>query len=180
MKVSREQVQHHRNRIVAAAARLFREHGFDGVSVAQIMKEAGLTHGAFYGHFDSKEALISAALAHPPAGRKQATERAADYADRYLSMRHRNDRGRGCPIAGLGSEASRASPEVRATLTRTIRGEIERLAEASPGATPAQRRRAGIAAYSAMVGAMMLARIADEEALSEEILSATRESIDLG
>src|SRR5579885_3634104 len=105
MKVSREQVQEHRDRILAAAARLFRERGFEGVSVAQVMQAAGLTHGAFYGHFDSKDALIREAVAYEPpaAPRKRAEpESAAEYADSYLSTRHRDNLGTGCPIASLG------------------------------------------------------------------------------
>jgi TetR/AcrR family transcriptional repressor of nem operon len=182
MKVSREQVQQNRERILAAAARLFRERGFDGVSVAEVMKAAGLTHGGFYGHFDSKDALIKEAMAQamPATSRKRATpQSAADFADAYLSPRHRDNRGGGCPVAGLGSEAARASAEVRGSLTSAIRHEIERFSAGSAGATSATRRRAGIAAYASMVGALTLARIVDDEKLSEEILAAARKSLDL-
>jgi TetR/AcrR family transcriptional repressor of nem operon len=182
MKVSREQVQQNRQRILDAAARLFRERGVDGVSVAEIMKAAGLTHGGFYGHFDSKAALVRKALLQKrsPAWRKRAdTGSVSDYADAYLSTQHRDDPGNGCPVAGLSSEAARAAPEVRATLTVTISREIEHLAAASTGATAAQRRRAAIANYSAMVGAVVLSRIAGDKELSEEILAATRKSIRL-
>jgi TetR/AcrR family transcriptional regulator, transcriptional repressor for nem operon len=183
MKVSREQVQQNRERILDAAARLFLERGFERVSVAEVMKAAGLTHGGFYGHFDSKESLIREALAHkkPPGQRRGANDgrSAADYADAYLSTRHRDDRGGGCPIVGLGSEAARASADVRATLTKAIQRGIDRFNAASPGKTPAQRRRNAIAAYSAMVGAVVLARIVDDKKLSDEILAATRRSIEL-
>ena len=182
MRVSREQVQQNRNRILDAAARLFRERGFEGVSVAEVMKAAGLTHGGFYGHFESKDALIREALDYEkPAGRRMraGAESAADYADAYLGTRHRDDRASGCPIAGLGSEAARAPADVRATLTRLIRSQVDRLSAGSPGATSAQRRRAAIAAYAGMVGAVVLARIVDDEEFSEEILTATRKSIKL-
>ena len=180
MKVSREQVQQHRERILAAASQLFRERGFDGVSVADVMKAAGLTHGGFYGHFDSKDALIREALVYESPGRRRRTdaESAAEYADAYLSTHHRDNRGTGCPIAGVGSEAVRASADVRAALTKTIRRQIDRFSAASPGTTAASRRRAAIAAYSAMVGAVVLARIVDDEELSEEVLGATRKSIE--
>ena len=180
MKVSREQVQQHRERILAAASHLFRERGFDGVSVADVMKAAGLTHGGFYGHFDSKDALIREALVYESPGRRRRTdaESAAEYADAYLSTPHRDNRGTGCPIAGVGSEAARASADVRAALTKTIRRQIDRFSAASPGTTPALRRRAAIAAYSAMVGAVVLARIVDDGELSKEILGATRKSIE--
>ena len=85
----------------------------------------------------------------------------------------------GVPIAGLGSEAARASADVRATLTRLIRSQVDRFSAGSPGATSAQRRRAAIAAYAGMVGAVVLARIVDDEEFSEEILTATRKSIKL-
>src|SRR5271155_5553708 len=92
MKVSRDQVAAHRTRILAAAGRLFRLRGFDDVTVAEVMKDAGLTHGAFYGHFPSKEALIAEAVrqALPPAPDEAKPRRlAADFADGYLSVRHR-------------------------------------------------------------------------------------------
>jgi TetR/AcrR family transcriptional repressor of nem operon len=180
MKVSREQVQQHRERILAAASYLFRERGFDGVSVADVMKAAGLTHGGFYGHFDSKDALIREALVYELPGRRRRTDAqsAAEYADAYLTTRHRDNRGTGCPIAGVGSEAARASADVRAALTKVVRRQIDRFSAASPGTTPALRRRAAIAAYSAMVGAVVLARIVDDEELSKEVLGATRTSIE--
>jgi TetR/AcrR family transcriptional regulator, transcriptional repressor for nem operon len=182
MKVSRAQVKQNRQRILEAAARLFRERGFDGVSVVEIMKAAGLTHGGFYGHFESKEELIREAIAQPIAARPRrnaAQQSAAEFADGYLSTRHRDNRADGCPVAGLGSEAVRASPEVRAELTKAIREQIERFSPASPGASPAARRRAAIVTYAAMVGALTIARVVDDEKLSQEILAATRRSLDL-
>src|SRR5271170_5846496 len=108
VKVSREQVAEHRIRILAAAARLFRQRGFDDVTVAEVMKDAGLTHGAFYGHFSSKEALIAEAVGQalaPAAGDAKARKPVAAYADSYLSPRHRDDRGSSCPFSCLGTEA---------------------------------------------------------------------------
>jgi TetR/AcrR family transcriptional regulator, transcriptional repressor for nem operon len=182
MKVSRAQVQQNRRRILDAAARLFRERGVDGVSVAEVMKAAGLTHGGFYGHFNSKEALVKEALVQVrPASRRTQAEKGSvfDYIKAYLGTEHRDDPGNGCPVAGLSSGAARASADVRATLTAAIRNEIERLSAASQRATSAQRRRAAIACYSAMVGAVVLSRIVDDKEFSEEILFATRKSIAL-
>jgi len=144
------------------------------------MKAAGLTHGGFYGHFDSKDALIREALVYESPARRRRTdaESAAEYADAYLSTHHRDNRGTGCPIAGVGSEAVRASADVRAALTKAIRRQIDRFSADSPGTTAASRRRAAIAAYSAMVGAVVLARIVDDEELSKEVLGATRKSIE--
>lgn len=182
MRVSREQFRANRTRILDEAGKLFREHGFDGVTLADVMNAAGLTHGGFYGHFRSKDELIEAALAHrseaqPARPRKQS---AADYADAYLSRKHRDTKATSCPISCLGTEAARASDSVRHSMTALVREEIDRLAEVSPGEAPQDRRRAAISTWSAMVGAMMLARLVDDERLSDEILSATREGIRSG
>ncbi|MBP0582361.1 TetR family transcriptional regulator [Labrys sp. LIt4] len=176
MKVSREQVAEHRHRILDAAARLYREKGLEGVSVAQIMAAAGLTHGGFYGHFKSKEDLIAQALAHvlsetkaaKPPGRTMAA-----YAAAYLDRSHCDARAEGCPFAALGSEAVRGSQDTRAVLTRSLREQIEDFSATAPGETLQERRRAAIAGWAAMVGALILARIADDPALSDEILEAT-------
>src|SRR6202021_3401937 len=104
-KVSREQVVEHRIRILAAGARLFRQRGFDDVTVAEVMKDAGLTHGAFYGYFPSKEALIAEAIgcALPLVPDKRP---AAEFADSYLSVRHRDNRATSCLFSSLGTEAA--------------------------------------------------------------------------
>src|ERR1700740_66636 len=95
MKVSREQVAEHRIRILAAAARLFRQRGFDDVTVAEVMKDAGLTHGAFYGYFPSKEAVMpegGGQALRPPPAKAKPRRAAAEFADSYLSVRHRDKR----------------------------------------------------------------------------------------
>src|ERR1700691_5677741 len=109
MKVSREQVVENRRRILNAAAQLFRERGFENVTVAEVMSGAGLTHGGFYGHFDSKEDLINAAMAHEQAARRgrPPLEKAALYADAYLSRQHRDNIGASCPFSSLGTEVAR-------------------------------------------------------------------------
>jgi TetR/AcrR family transcriptional regulator, transcriptional repressor for nem operon len=183
MKVSKEQVAEHRTRILAAAARLFRLRGFDDVTVAEVMKDAGLTHGAFYGYFPSKEALIAEAVgeALPPAPDKTTPRRpAADYADGYLSVRHRDNRASSCLFSSLGTEAARGSADLRHSMTEAVRSRINHLGVEAEGDTPQQKRRAAIAAWSAMVGAMVLARLVDDEKLSKEILKETRASLPLG
>jgi TetR/AcrR family transcriptional repressor of nem operon len=182
MKVSREQVAEHRTKIVAAAARLFRLRGFDDVTVAEVMQEAGLTHGAFYGYFPSKEALIAEAVAQAlPAAPHLAKPRraAAEYSDGYLSVKHRDNRASSCLFSSLGTEASRGSAELRHSMTQGIRNRIAHLSAEAEGDTPAERRRAAIAAWSALVGAMVLARIVDDDKLSREILKETRASLPL-
>jgi len=176
MKVSKEQVAKHRAQIVAAAGRLFRQRGFDGVSVADIMKEAGLTHGAFYGYFTSKEALMAEAVAQAlaPASKYLPAEQ---YADNYLSTRHRDNRADGCMFAGLGGEAVRGSDDLRHAMTEALRRQIDRFAAESKGRTEKERRRAAVATWSSMVGAVLLARLVDDESLSKEILAGTRASL---
>jgi TetR/AcrR family transcriptional repressor of nem operon len=180
MKVSREQVAAHRSRILAAAGRLFRLRGFDDVTVADVMKDAGLTHGAFYGHFVSKEALIAEAVGQalaPAPGVVEARKSVAAYADGYLNARHRDDRGSSCPFSCLGTEAARGSADLRRGMTLSVRRQIDRFSAEAKGKTAQERRRAAIGAWSAMVGAMVLARIVDDDKLSREILSETRASL---
>lgn len=180
MKVSKEQVAAHRARILAAAARLFRLRGFEDVTVAEVMKEAGLTHGAFYGHFSSKEALIAEAIGQalvPAARAAKAAKSVAAYADGYLSPRHRDDRGASCPFSCLGTEAARGSADLRGAMTQSVRRQIDRFSAEAKGESAREKRRAAIAAWSGMVGAMVLARIVDDDKLSQEILAETRASL---
>src|SRR3954470_1120937 len=117
MKVSREQAAENRERIVQTAARLFRERGFDGIGVADLMNAAGLTHGGFYGQFESKEDLAAQACARAldeSAGKwarategKPAREALKAVADFYLTPRHAGDPGSGCAFVALGAEAAR-------------------------------------------------------------------------
>jgi TetR/AcrR family transcriptional repressor of nem operon len=182
VKVSKEQVAEHRTHILTAAADLFRQRGFDDVTVSQVMTAAGLTHGAFYGHFASKEALIAASVAHtlpPPAATAEPASSVAEFADGYLSVGHRDNRSHSCVFSSLGTEAARGSADLREGMTGAVRRRIDNLSAAAEGATPQEKRRAAIAAWSAMVGAMILARIVDDDDLSKEILSATRASLPL-
>ena len=167
-------------RILDAASRLFRERGFDGVSVAEIMKATGLTHGPFYNHFASKEALMAESVAHAVAASKariapalQTAEGMVEYVQDYLSEAHRNDPGDGCLMSALGSEVSRV-PAVRTGFTAHVRSSIASLAEHFPWSAKRHARRDAIRMLSAMVGAMTLARAVDDEALSEEILREVR------
>jgi len=174
VKISREQVEANRRRILDAAGRLFREHGFEAVTVSEIMKAAGLTHGGFYGHFKSKEDLIAQALEHALTAKpKEEPFDIARYAASYLCPTHRDGVAEGCPIAALAVEATRVSPEARAALTAGVRVQLERFTEQASG-TKAQKRRTAIGTWAAMVGALVLARLSDDEALSDELLAQTR------
>jgi TetR/AcrR family transcriptional repressor of nem operon len=179
MRVSREQVTENRRTIVEVAGRLFRERGFEAVTVAEIMKEAGLTHGGFYGYFGSKDELMAEALAGAltQMTAKPLTE-LSTYAAEYLSRSHRDDRGRGCPTAALAAETVRQPRSARTEMTTGIEQQIERLSRVAPGKNSAQKRRTAIGTWAAMVGAMILARASDDRALSDEVLAQTRAWLD--
>src|SRR5882724_763051 len=134
MKVSREQATENRERVIAAAAKLFRERGFEGVAVADVMKSAGLTHGGFYGQFASKEDLAAEACARSIEDTvshwDKLVARAADnplsaLTASYLSTRHRDNPGKGCLLAALGPEAARRNPIIRRTVTEGLRALID-------------------------------------------------------
>jgi TetR/AcrR family transcriptional regulator, transcriptional repressor for nem operon len=173
VKVSRQQVAERRRKILEAAGRLFRAQGFEAVSISDVMKAAGLTHGAFYGHFRSKDDLIAQTLAHALAQGQGEPRDLGRYAASYLTPQHRDDLSGGCSTAGLGAETIRQSPQARAALTNGLRDQIERLSKIAPGDETEQRRNA-IASWSAMVGALVLARASDDAKLSDEILEQTR------
>ena len=177
MKVSREQMAQNRGRILTEAGRLFREKGFDAVSVAEVMKAAGMTHGGFYGHFRSKDDLIAHAIASA-VGSQSATDDISAGIDAYLSAPHRDHPGLGCPMAALAGFMRQQAPEARASMAQVLAVQIATITDIMPGADPAKRRRASIGSWSAMVGALILARSIDDPALSDEILSETRAWID--
>ncbi len=178
MRVSREQVTENRRTILQAASQLFRERGFDAVTVADVMRASGLTHGAFYGYFRNKEDLIAQALAEALTRSAPLSGDLADHAARYLSRSHRDDRAHGCPTAALAAETVRQTGGARAEMTAGLRRQIDRLSRIAPGEDDAARRQAAIGSWAAMVGAMILARVSDDPALSEEVLDRTRAWLD--
>lgn len=173
LKVSREQVAENKRKILDAASGLFRGKGFQRVTVADVMKAAGLTHGAFYGHFKSKDDLIAQTLDHVLAGQTPEAD-LPRFAETYLSLAHCRNLAGGCPMAGLGAETIREAPEARAAMTAGLRKQIERLAHGLEGTSQAGNRQAAIGAWSAMVGALILARLSDDPRLSEDVLTQTR------
>lgn len=174
MRVSREKMSEHREKILESAAALFRERGFDGVSVRDVMEAAGLTHGGFYGHFASKDELIARTLEHALVRAAPTEQDLGRYAEQYLSSAHCEDLAGGCPTAALGAETVRQGTEARAAMTAGIRHQLEHFGGATRGATEAEQRRAAIGSWAAMVGALVLARLSDDPALSDEILEETR------
>jgi TetR/AcrR family transcriptional regulator, transcriptional repressor for nem operon len=168
-----------RRRIVAVAAQQLRKDGLGATGVAGLMARAGLTHGGFYSHFSSKDALIEEAL-------REATEQfktwiAAETGGRsfeatiraYLSTTHRDNPESGCVAAALASEIARYSPAAREIFTQNINDYIEMLAALLPAsATPEARRSAATAIISSTIGMIQLARAVDDEKLSDQILES--------
>ncbi len=172
MRVSREQMQANRLRILDCAGRLFREKGFEAVSVAEVMQAAGLTHGGFYGHFTSKDDLIAQAVAHIFSAGPSGRGGLGGYLDAYLAPDHRDGVGEGCPTAALVADVRRQTPAARAAMSEGFRSQIDRM-EAAMGGAGALRRQA-VGAWAAMVGAIVLARATEDQDLSAEILELTR------
>ena len=163
------------DRIVREASRLFRERGFERVTVGEVMKAAGLTHGAFYAHFGSKQELQEAAVAYGQAlsaGRARgygATKKGRKaYADRYLSPPHRDNPGDGCTMAALAQEVARSAPELKAAFER---GFEEILSAAGDD------RKQAIFQAAALLGGVVLARAVQEPQLSNEILKSVRQKL---
>jgi len=169
-------------RIVDAAARAIRRSGYDGTGVADIMKEAGLTHGAFYAHFASREAMLAEAAdrAGAEANAFAASVVAAAPAEQalqalvqaYLSEEHLAAIETGCPLSALGSEMPRQAPEVRRAATRRIKEMIDLVARQSPDWGQPSAHEGALVAVTAMVGALMLARAVDDRALSDSLRHA--------
>ena len=179
MKVSREQAAANRARVLEVAGRLFRQKGFDGIAVAEIMKGAGLTHGGFYHQFGSKDALAAEACAQVLAEAAAHWRKLGEGPDplgtlvtSYLSERHRDGAGRGCAIPSLAPEAVRQPAAIRAAFTKGLEDFIDILATFVPGHSAAARRAKALATMSGMVGAMVLARAVNDPAFSTEILQA--------
>jgi len=169
-------------RIVEVAARAIRRSGYAGTGVADIMKEAGLTHGAFYAHFPSREAMLAEAADRAGAESVATSAKVAAAAPtrqvlralvrEYLSKAHVEHADVGCPVAALGSEMPRQAPEVRRAATRRIKEMIDLVARQSPDwGQPGAHERA-LATVATMVGALLLARAVDEPALSDAICKA--------
>ena len=184
MRVSREQFLENREKILEAAARLFRERGFDEVGVAEVMQAAGLTHGGFYGHFKSKDDLIAQATGGCAQSfveqwngivEAEGPKALRAIARRYLGEAHLKGPGSGCQIAALGPEIARRGLHDRTGVTAGVKRLLEVLERAAPGKTTAERRKRALQAYASWVGAVVLARISDDEAFSREVREAVAE-----
>ena len=179
MRVSRVQAEQNRQTVIDVASRLFREHGFDGIGLKDLMKGAGLTQGAFYKQFASKEDLAAKAS-------RRALESSADrwstavaakpgdplgaVIDFYLSTGHREEKMDGCPVVALGSDAARQSAEVKASFEAGIREYLEMLGPWVGEADDEEPSGKAKAILSMMVGAVVLSRAINDELLSKQFL----------
>jgi TetR/AcrR family transcriptional repressor of nem operon len=175
MRISREQAAENKARVVEAASGLFRERGFDGVAVADLMRAAGFTHGGFYNHFATKEALSAEALTHAFAQMAAVRTKSLDMADLlrgYLSEAARRAPAKSCPAAALAGDAARQAAPVRAAFADGVEGMLEDFADRLGGGDDARQR--AIVLLATMVGALVLARAApDDHPLASELLAVT-------
>ncbi|MBX8508400.1 TetR/AcrR family transcriptional regulator [Pseudomonas cichorii] len=181
MRVSKAQAQANRAHIVETASRLFRERGYDGVGVADLMAAAGFTHGGFYKHFGSKADLMAEAAASSFAKSVSNSENMSveEFFTLYLSRQHRDARHVGCTMAALCGDAARQTPEVRTTFAEGIENMLEKAgSEGSDTGDADQQRTRMISMLAHAVGAIVLSRSCpDDSPLADEIIEACRAEI---
>jgi TetR/AcrR family transcriptional repressor of nem operon len=187
MRYSKEHKQETHARIVKKASVRLREKGAHGIGVADLMKEAGLTHGGFYAHFDSRDALVIEAFNYAmerstERWRKLAEgippdKRFASIVEAYLTPLHRDDPGHGCAITSLGAEIARESPRTRKAFAAKIEDMIDMMSDHLPDVPRKTARKHAIAALATMMGTLVLSRIAGSGEFSDEVLAAGRETV---
>jgi TetR/AcrR family transcriptional repressor of nem operon len=187
MRYSREHKLETHARIVKRASVRLREKGAHGIGVADLMKDAGLTHGGFYAHFDSREALVIEAFAHAmdrsterwrKIGETTAPDkRLAMIVDSYLTPVHRDDPGHGCAIPTLGAEIARESPKTRKAFAAKLEQMIDMMSDQIPDISRKAARKQAMSAIATMMGTLVMARVAGTGEFSEEILAAGREAV---
>lgn len=177
MRISKAQAQANRERVVGAASELFRAKGFENVTVSEVMEAAGFTHGGFYNHFASKEALATAALASAWEDMAAERQRAGDLVallPRYLSPAARRAPGKTCPAAALAGDVGRQPAAVKAVFAQGLEGMIASIEAGLPAAADGSNRARAINLVTRMVGALMLSRaVPDDSGLATELLDAT-------
>jgi TetR/AcrR family transcriptional repressor of nem operon len=187
MRYSKEHKLETHARIVKKASVRLREKGAHGIGVADLMKDAGLTHGGFYAHFDSREALVVEAFGYAMdrsierwrqlAGQAAPEQRLAAIVEAYLSPQHRDNPGHGCAVPALGAEIARESPKTRKAFAAKLDQMITMMAEQFTAEAGKSARQQAMAAMATMMGALMMARIAGSGELSDELLSAGRDAV---
>jgi TetR/AcrR family transcriptional repressor of nem operon len=177
---SRANKRRHHEQIVGVAASRFREDGIGMVGVADLMHGAGLTHGGFYRHFESRDELVGEAVERALHDGGQAMARVAEspddplaaVIDAYLSVTHRDSLGTSCAVTTLAADVARSNPRARTAYTSQVNVYIDMLVQLLPPEHTDQRRAAAITALSTLVGAVSMARAVADEALSREILAS--------
>jgi TetR/AcrR family transcriptional repressor of nem operon len=186
MRVSRIQAEENRQTVINVASRLFRERGFDGIGLKDLMKGAGLTQGAFYKQFASKEDLAAQASrrALESTSSRWSSAEVTQHEDMlravvgfYLSSEHREERTDGCPIVALGSDAARQGPEVKAAFEDGIKSHLEILTRVIAASGGADAESKAMAVLSTMVGALTLSRVVNDVGLAQDILDAAARQI---
>jgi TetR/AcrR family transcriptional repressor of nem operon len=187
MRYSKDHKQETHARIVKKASVRLREKGAHGVGVADLMKEVGLTHGGFYAHFDSREALLIEAFGYAmdrstERWRKLAEQtppdkRLAAIVEAYLTPAHRDDPGHGCAVPALGAEIARESPKTRKAFAARLEQMIDMLADQIPELPRKVARKQAMASLATMMGTLVLARISGSGEFSEDILDAGRNAV---
>lgn len=183
MKVTRAQVELNRERILDSAAQLFREKGFDGIGLNDLMQAAGLTRGGFYGHFDSKDDLAAQASRralqvnreHWGPGGQAGPTALADWIKAYLSQAHVERVGDGCAFAALAGDAARSGPAVKQAFAEGVEDVVAALQPQLPEGSAEARRRHALALLSTLVGGLLLARAVGDTSLAREVRQASRE-----
>ena len=186
MRVSRIQAEENRQKVINVASRLFREHGFDGIGLKDLMKGAGLTQGAFYKQFASKEDLtVQASRRALESVSRRWSDAAAQHPDDplgavirfYLSADHREERMEGCPVVALGSDAARQGPDVKAAFEVGIEAYLDVIGGFIAETGSEESRRNAMAILATMIGAVILSRAVNDERLSTDLLQAAAESL---
>jgi TetR/AcrR family transcriptional regulator, transcriptional repressor for nem operon len=187
MRYSKEHKQETHARIVKKASIRLREKGAHGIGVADLMKEAGLTHGGFYAHFDSREALVIEAFAYAmdrstERWRKMAEQtppekRLAAIVESYLTPIHRDDPGHGCAVPTLGAEIARESLKTRKAFSAKLEQMIDMMADQVADVPRKTARKQAMATLATMIGTLVLSRIAGSGEFSDEILGAGRDAV---
>jgi TetR/AcrR family transcriptional regulator, transcriptional repressor for nem operon len=187
MRYSKEHKAETHERIVKQASVRLRERGAHGIGVADLMKEVGLTHGGFYAHFDSRDALVIEAFGYAmdrgnERWRKIAEEtppekRLATIVDTYLTPAHRDDPGRGCAVPSLCAEIARESPKTRKAFAAKLERMIDMIADQILDVPPKAARKQAMATLATMMGTIVMSRVAGNGEFSDEILAAGREAV---
>jgi TetR/AcrR family transcriptional repressor of nem operon len=187
MRRSREEAAATRRRIVAKASEQFRAHGIEGIGIADLMAKARLTHGGFYRHFESKDQLVAEACRHALGETAPELAAAVDKAAeghgletalrQYLRPLHRDNPDKGCALAALGGEVARADGQSRSAMTEGYRMLVDTIVRQLPHLPAAEAEERGLAIVAGMIGALTMARLVDDQALSARILRAAQRQL---